>query len=308
MSAVISITITESPIQKVAGIPVTVLLTTNIPATIFYTLDGTEPSEASMVATGPIYLPTDNSSVPLKAYATDGVTTSSVVYKLYGPNIVGIRNSHDVVISDSVPIIKQDYFPYGSGEPIINVTYGNTGAPNMEYEPSENVDGLKFPESDSKSLVGKDIGKLPAYVTMIIPQRVDAKETSETNKPFFNPKALFIYQDSTEEPFDPNLTQIMRPYFSTTDPESTGDGKNLYTTGADGLRTTGVFLKSHYDATDNTLIFYYRDSANGRWIKSKAPFYHKNMIQNYGNIIFSPRPNDSSKVFKWVPSVCRILF
>ena len=52
--AVITITINESSDQILAGIPKYITLTTNIPATIFYTLDGTTPTTLSDMAVGQI--------------------------------------------------------------------------------------------------------------------------------------------------------------------------------------------------------------------------------------------------------------
>ena len=64
-------------------------------------------------------------------------------------------------------------------------------------------------------------------------------EQSDANSPFFNPKALVIFQDHTKPPYDPNITQLMRPSFSLQNPETTRDGALLFTTAFDGNAASG---------------------------------------------------------------------
>ena len=111
--ASISLTITESPLQKVAGIPQTVTIEANVPATIFYTLDGTIPDTTSRVAIGPITLPTNENTVVLQAFATDGTLTSAFIYEVYGSSTSGNRNPHDKVSGLEYGCNKAT-FPFGS--------------------------------------------------------------------------------------------------------------------------------------------------------------------------------------------------
>src|SRR5690606_9985489 len=80
---VITLTITESPIQIVSGIPQMISMSANIPSTIFYTLDGTEPTTSSDVYISSIKLPVEQHTIVLKAFATDGTDTSLVVSRTY---------------------------------------------------------------------------------------------------------------------------------------------------------------------------------------------------------------------------------
>lgn len=104
---VISITITESSTQLISGIPDTVSLSTNIPANIYYTLDGSTPTTSSLIYTGPIQLTpkmTANSfnslyggmlqaanrlNIVLSIFATDGVNVSPVITNTYRTTVVG---------------------------------------------------------------------------------------------------------------------------------------------------------------------------------------------------------------------------
>ena len=95
--ATINITITESPFQLVAGIPASIVITTNVPSTVFYSLDGKDPTIYSSVVVGPITLPTDRSFVTFKAFATNGVITSPIITQVYGSSY-GENDSEDHMI------------------------------------------------------------------------------------------------------------------------------------------------------------------------------------------------------------------
>src|SRR5271170_7586396 len=86
--AVICVTICQSKDQVVSGIPKTVAITTNMPSTIFYTLDDSTPTLFSTMYTGPIFLPYNKFLVTLKVLATNGVSSSPIVEERYQTNIV----------------------------------------------------------------------------------------------------------------------------------------------------------------------------------------------------------------------------
>ena len=59
----ISITILESELQVISGIPDWINIVTNVPVNIFYTLDGTDPTTGSKLFVAPIKLPTNIGNV-----------------------------------------------------------------------------------------------------------------------------------------------------------------------------------------------------------------------------------------------------
>lgn len=328
--AVISISIVESTLQKVSGIPATIELQTNIPATIFYTLDGTEPTIDSSVAVGEIELP-GLRSVILKVYATNGIDSSAVVMWTFGPSIVGNRNPRDTIsgIDDGSTVPR---FPYGTsnaGNPGIHGNIGGvivdsatvTGEPtgydgagnptaetDLEYS-LENYD-IIFSETNAIGERGIGIGTLPAAATVVIPTNQESPPvSSETNSPFFNPKALVIFQDSTEEPYDKDVSQIMRPIFDMSDPERTRNGALLFTTGLEGNPSRGSLLKQYFNPRDNTITYYYRDSETNRWIISKTNYVAKDTdVNNLSSVIFGSRQPGSQFVYQWLPFRYRRLY
>lgn len=328
--SVISITITASTLELIAGVPKTVTITTNIPSTVFYTLDGTDPTTSSSVATGPISLPTLN-SVVLKVFATDGTNTSAIITENYGTTLVGDRLPHDKITG--IDFLGNQGPPFGS-----QVTQGTgryqgtggttvdapdvtgtpagfdgtaTGTPSSETDlPLADYDFI-FSETNSLGERGRGIGTLPANATIIIPPaKVSLKQTgsNNSNNPFFNPRSLVIFQDSREQPYDSNISQLNHTTFNLDDPEKARNGAYYFTSALEGNIAYGSALRSHYNAREQTVTYYYRDSATNRWIISKVPFSPKDPdLFNYSRMVFG-RDSGVGKVFKWIPGMYRKLF
>lgn len=332
--AVISITISKSTTQVVAGIPRTITLTTSIPATIFYTLDGTTPTLSSSIATGPIILPTDVQTVVLQAFATDGVTTCPIISESFGSSTVGNRQPHDTV-SGLNDVTKGATYPFGSQDPGGPGIYGNTGGVTVDspsiagtpdgYDgtatgtPSNETDvpidelDIIFSETNAIGERGAGIGTLPAEVFVRIPGPVQesvipSEGSNNTSSPVFNPKSLVIFQDTREPPFDPEKPMVNHNSFDLESLEFTRHGNLLNTTADEGLVPMGSVLKSHFNPVDNTITYYYRDGQTNRWIISTTPFIAKNPeVSNLSKIVFG-RERGVGKIFQWVPFKYRTLW
>jgi hypothetical protein len=164
---------------------------------------------------------------------------------------------------------------------------------------------LVFSETDWQGERGNGIGTLPATVTIKQPDPIPT--STDMNSRLFNPKALVIYQDNTQEPFDENISQINRSSFSLGDPEKIKDGTLFTTSAMDGPAPTGTFVRAIYNSRDNTINYYYHDSETLRWIISKEPYVPTGNTGRLYHIISSKRDRGGRYVYKWIPFTRRRL-
>lgn len=319
----ISITLQESPLQRVAGIPASITVTTNVPATVFYTLDGSTPDTFSDVYINPIIMPTNVGTVTLKLFATNGIDTSPIIEEEYGP-VLDLRQARDEVTLLNQACAKPSY-PFGSGPNPPFGLYGMIGGLTVDALGAAQIpDGyngqggisnytnlpitdyeLKYSETDNIGQMGKGIGTLPGQVTEVpIPQ---PPESSDAQSAFFNPKALVIFQDSSIEQYDADVPRTNRPYFALESNEKTRYGRNLMQVSS-ALTTTGGFVRQYFNPAKNELTFYYYDNSVGRWIISKEPYKPTAYEQNYASIAYSHRNPGDRYVYKWIPFQYRKLY
>lgn len=334
--AVISVSITESSEQIVSGIPRSVSISTNIAATIFYTLDGTEPTLYSSIYTTALQLPTEKPILTLKVFATDGVDTSAVITNVYETIVVGKgarfphsgtnapANSTQGTINPipfgSPPILPNQQFlgPAEAGltvdNPLLSETAtgfdgagnptGFTNGQNMEL-PSPEFPFL-YSETDAIGQRGIGIGTLPK--STIIPE-TPPPEQSEIGSIMFDPRALVIIQDLTK-PEDPGVPpHINRMSFTLENVERTRQGNQFFNVGPDTPPTTGSFVRQHFNPKNNTMTYYYYDSVQNRWIMSTVPFTPKPDQFNYASkMVLRRGGTGADKVFQWIPFKANILY
>jgi hypothetical protein len=328
--AVITLTITRSPIEIVSGIPLNISVTANIPSTIFYTLNGEEPDTDSNIVVGSIKLPTSDPGVTFKAFATNGTDSSAIITQVYGnTSFSSLRRPHDKVIGlDSSPIQFRNLEPFGVNSPNPNIIYGNTGGivvdsfdlPNYNDgydgtgtgsfangtdEPLENYEFI-YSESNYLGERGKNLGTLPAQVTIRVPA-ADPANSNIASK-LFNPRAHVIFQDNTVSSENPDVVLLNRPIFSLGNPSVEKDGVLLDTTAFEGSSNTGSFVRQFYNAREGTITYYFYDNSVNRWIISKENYTPKNdNLFNYSQVVFPNRATASEKVYKWIPFMSRRL-
>jgi len=328
--AVISVSVTASEEQIVSGIPRTVAISTNVPASIFYTLDGSTPTLFSSIYTDPIIMPADKLSVTLKILATDGVDTSSIVAETYVTNLAEATNArlpHSSTSAEAGTNLA-DLYPFGTNQIQPNATFQNpadagitVNNPELASTPTAfDADGypaaftndpfdttnysIKYSTTDSLGQTGPGVGNLPASVK--IKPTVPAPEESNQNSNTFDPRAFVIFQDaSTENPNDP--PHINRMHFSLENNERARDGNHFYTAGLDAPPVSGTFLRSHYNPRTNEITYYYLDTWTNRWIISTAPYTSTNPTANLSNMALSNKPG-AGFVFEWIPFRRRVLF
>lgn len=311
----ISLIITESEFEKIAGIPAFVEVETNVPATIFYTLDGTEPTISSNIYINNISLPTNGSQIILKIFATNGIENSIVFSKTYGSSFVGIDPGSSIVTNYNQYRTGRNYAPFGDMLQDISPTFGpaagliidKSEVPNTldGYDASgsavgsidQNISRLDFvySETDGKGNVGRGIGTV-SYSTIREPE--PPPDQSSVNDKFFNPKAKVIFQSYTDTE-NQDISMLNRGSFTLINSEKAHNGAQYYYNPGT-LQTAGSALRQHFNPKDSTMTYYYFDSASLRWIISKEK-YLPSVSTNYANTIPVSRASGAGLVFKWYP-------
>lgn len=330
--SVISITITQSSEQVVAGIPKIISLSTNIPSVIFYTLDGSTPTLFSTTYTGPIFLPYNALAITLSVFATDGTNSSPVIVETYQTNHVdgNVRLPHastnakpGQVLPDSYPFGTPPFQsdqkfrnPADSGITVFNPALpsqpnafdgqGNpTSFTNQIYDTTNYQ--ITYTNQNAEGETGKLIGTIPAQTTIFRPPPPEEQTDQFTQT--FDPRALVIFQDfKNEDPTDPS--QINRQFFDLDNPNRERDGTLLSTTYQTGTPPpSGAFIKSHFNPRTNETTSYFRDAWSGRWIISTAQYQPLGSYDgNLATSIIGSRSPGSNFVYEWIPNARRVLF
>lgn len=328
--AVISVSIKQSNNQIISGIPQSITISTNIPCSIFYTLDGTDPTLLSNIYTSAIYLPTDLSLIILKVFATNGIDSSPIILEKYQTNILNDTRLPHSGTTEQPKAYAIDQYPFGSSAPQPNTEYKNpadsglivddpnlsqisggydgSGNPNNFTNLPFNVENydIKYSTTDSIGQTGRGIGTLPGNVKIELEKA--PPEESKFYTQLFDPKAMVIFQDESLE--DKELPPLInRQYFTLERHDRVRDGNDYYNYGLDAKSNTGSFLRSHYNPRTNEICYYFYDSLANRWIISKSQFTPNGTYDGNLAIQFLGRKGKTNGlVLPWRTFTRRVLF
>lgn len=311
--SVISLNITEINKPIVDGIPRTLSITVNIPSTIFYTLDGTDPTQFSEIYFVPIDLPTNLPSVTFKVFATNGVDTSDIITMFYSPTIPIARTNHGTVdklgnsCCNEIPKYLYDTNSKsalvidGYGDPGVNYAFGPDGYQVQQTTIDIPMANLPYSNYNFRGETLPAVGYRPTKTTFIHPETPPTYTNKEDK--LFNPKALVVFQDvdKDKDPLSPTL--LNRISFSSENTEKVRDGNLLYNAALDSPTHTGSYVRREYNPKTKRFTFYYFDSATLRWIISSFDYEPTTPEFSMGNIVYGKNKH----VYKWLP-VRRTLF
>lgn len=293
----ITLTFNSLGIEVLEGIPEFVEIVANMPAMIFYTLDGTLPTMLSTQYTSAIQMPTEAGSVTLSAvaYFLDGynnLVPSSVMSQTYqtDSSVTGER----VRRLDFTGIVY--IYPGGLDIPF---WYDSAGEPKVLIDiEKEELELALIPSerepdgSYRENVAGGVVSLVPPEETPSTVDDVYKPFSSPDDDPSFDPDALFIVIDG-REPRDLNTVNLTNgPYMSLRDPEKHFGGLDFISTDGSNYMS-GSLTKIHYNREREIAVFYYFDSNVNRWIKS---------IQHLPRVTKSIPPNaviSHPVVFKW---------
>jgi hypothetical protein len=329
--SVICVTIINSEEEVIAGIPRTVTITTNIPALIFYTLDGCVPTLFSTQYIGPIFLSTQQQTIILNVLATNGTYSSPIITEIYQTDLVdgNTRFAHNNTNAPPGYNLQQLY-PYGDNPihpeviysnpadvgvtvdnpalPSISTGFDGQGNPNaFTNQPYDMVNyNIIYPTQNAEGEGGLANNTLPGKVQSNPPVSSIGPEQTDQFSNTFDPKAFVIFQDASQEnPNDP--LAVNRMHFTLENNERARDGNAYFNTALDAPPVSGTFLRSHYNPRTNETTYYYIDTWTNRWIISTQP---NNPIGPFdGNLATKYTTGDGAGVvFEWLTFTRRVLF
>jgi len=281
----IVLTLEESTVEYISGFPEYVSFSTSNPATVYYTLDGTDPDETSLIAVDNVYLPTNGSAFTLKAIAISLDDSSAILeeeYKTDSTDLDGPRYLGDEGIS---------ILSYGA-EVVDSLSFDADGNEAQEVAVAFSDLEIKASRTDSGGVMLDDKKTSIPFVNFSesSPISIETVESTPNDNVEFDPSARFIIIDgSTDAKFENQVVKIVNRPYSTFGPTSKFYEERL---GQQEPIVTGNYVRSYYNPSTGIYISYYWESLESRWIKS---------IQKIERTELSVGPNVGSKfVYRWI--------
>lgn len=282
---VILLSLEESDEQILAGIPEIVTLTTNVPATIFFTLDDTDPTEDSEIYVDEIIMPTDSSTVILKAIAISGDSESSILEVTYFPDQSNITKSR-LTGKEGINILPPDEDVVDNIS--VDENSSNTQTTSIPFEDLDikasttNHRGERISGNTSISFIN-----LATRTVSVAPTAISSTAAGEIFDPL---SSLILIDGSTDEKFENQTIRIINRSMRSMDLVS-----KVYNSSLSSQQLISSHLVTAIKNPDTGLmVFYYRDSRENRWIKSTQQVESTRL-----NISNSSSPI-SGFVFRWI--------
>lgn len=271
------ITISAIPLGEeiVEDIPLLISFETSVPATIYYTLDGSEPNSYSEVYIEP-FMPPQKSPVHLRAMAISGADRGylNVIFATSSTAFHPTRRFDGYgwgYTLDGYETTDVAYDGYGSGQ---LDEYGNLNNFNPAMYLDEYKSATQFARSkDGDLLYGPNLFLYFGAKTEGSPIEGNSviwkMDSPNNDNVYFDPRALFIVIDGRDGYQDQSIRMLNGNYGTMHDPVA-------YCRGIEYRRknpiVSGNNVRTIWNPEKGVVVFYYYDSISTRWVKS---------IQNY---------------------------
>ena len=286
--AVITLSFIASDEEIVSGIPRYMTIESNVPSTIYFTLDATTPTINSPVYISTFEMSDGVNSITLSAFGIDADGYSgAILTQVFAPDVTRITVSRNIVPEG----IIVDGF-----DDLTNIEDGFDGSGNV-------VSFIDIPLIDLE-LIHSSEGRLGladgTQIDIIKPSPEDTPYpfddnfvafSTPQNAQFFNPYAKTIVIDDR---VDNDIRIINRPWGSMRSMSKNFNGQ-MEITGSDSTYVSGGFVKAFFDAKKNVMVSYYFDHNQTRWVKSIQAL--PSGITN----VFGFNQSGSPLVFRWLP-------
>lgn len=284
------LTMTESDSSIISGVPEYVEFETNEPATVFYTVDGTSPDAADLIAVGKVYLPTHSQAFVLSAVAISGSETSDVLEEDYSTDSSALTRTRNVS-GEGIIVL-----PAGEYDNFVDHLSVDTNGQEAQRTSIEFLD-LMIITSTTNSL-GEPLasGSMSTETThdfIHIPDRSGGTEipniSSVHDDEFFPNAKVIVIDGSTAELRNSQVVKIINRPHGTINPSSSFYNDHII----ERPLVSGNFVRAMYNPKTGKAVFYYRESRDNRWVKSVQSVQVKHIKAD------SVKPGF---VFKWIES------
>lgn len=290
--AYVTLTFTAADTEIVSGVPTSVTIDSDVPATIYYTMDGTAPGFDSSVYVEALQIPTGTMSFTLSAFGVDGDG--------YESDILSQFFATDTMQLDRARLINGEGIIVDRSDDPTNtvVGYDASGAAGSF---ADLTDQFLYDQS-IHSAHGAPGDKPGTLVEVNIPAPSDTpypyddqfQGASNTRyAATFNPYAKTITIDNRE---DNEVNPILRPWGSLENIYRENGGVRVRSSSQGACYISGGFTRRFYDRANGTMVSYYFDHNEARWIKNTQAL-PANIQATAG--VYSA--TDNQFVFKWVP-------
>ena len=289
--AVVTLTFTGSTEEIVSGIPQTMTITSNVPATIHFTVDESTPTTSSPIFTGAFAFPDGVTSVTLSAFGVDGSSVS-------GPILTQVFAADTTRVTVSRHVGAEGFV----------ISRAGTGVDTPDGFDADG-DTARFVDVDLETLdiIRRDRGfqgveegteievGIPAASSTgsLVDDGFVPFSTPEVGE-LFNPRARTILIDNR---IDNDIQLTLRPYGSLYDPYTDFGGKRIREPADDAMYVSGGFVRRFYDAKNGIMVSYYFDHNEGRYVKNIQTL--PSNIQSTNNI--GVQSSGQPLVFQWIP-------
>lgn len=289
--AIVTLSFIGSEEEISSGIPKIVTIESNVPATIYYTLDGSTPTVASPIYVEPISLPDAQTSVMLSAFGVDNANNMGpILTQTFAPDMTSVNVARNVGMegfvlnrADMGPDYVDRYGPDGTPATFLDVDPETLDIIRKEH-------GINGIEPGTAIEVGYPTPHEPGTMDDVTFVPFSSTEKAE----FFNPHARFILIDNRKQ----NEIQLtLRPFGSLSNIYKEFGGKRIREAADDAAYVSGGFVRRFYDAKNNVMVSYYFDHNEARYIKNIQELPHD--IKTITNIGIQPSAGQPL-VFQWI--------
>jgi hypothetical protein len=289
--AVVTLTFTGSEQEIVSGIPQTMTITANVPATIHFTLDGTTPTTSSPIYTDTFDMTDGVNSITLSAFGIDGDSVSGpILTQVFAPDVTDITVSRNVGMEGFV-ISRAD-----TGDNTPDGFDADGGTSRFIDVDLETIDIIRkefgFAGIEEGTLV--EVGfPDPSATGSLVDDGFVPFSTPEVGE-LFNPNAQVILIDNR---IDNDIQLTLRPYGSLNDEYREIGGQRIREPADDATYVSGGFVRRFYSGKNNVMVSYYFDHNANRYVKNIQDL--PSNIQSLDNIGLQHSAS-MPLVFEWI--------